>query len=134
MIVVDTSVWIDHFRDDDDRPHVKRLRWLFGRSPIVVGDLVMTELLQGVPNETAATTIEQLLRQFHLRTMLSVSLAVQGARNYRILRSKGATVRKTIDMMIGTYCIENEFALLHNDRDFLSMETHLGLMNALSSR
>lgn len=64
--------------------------------------------------------------------MLSIPLAVQTARNYRTLRSVGATVRKTIDMMIGTYCIENEFALLHNDREFLAMERHLGLVNALS--
>ncbi len=130
MIVVDTSVWIDHFRDYGDRPHVKHLRSLPIPSRIVVGALIMTELLQGMPNDTVATTIE---RQFELRTMLSISLAVQSARNYRILRSKGATVRKTIDVMIGTYCIENEFALLHNDRDFLAMEKHLGLMNALSS-
>jgi predicted nucleic acid-binding protein len=134
VIVVDTSVWIDHFRDYDDRPHVKHLRSLFGRHPLVVGDLVVAELLQGVPNEAVAATIERQLRAFELRTMLSVSMAVQAARNYRTLRSLGATIRKTIDVMIGTYCIENDFPLLHNDRDFFAMEKHLGLMNALSSR
>ncbi len=132
MIVVDTSVWIDHFRNYEDRPHVKHLRSLSIRRRIVVGDLIVTELLQGTPNEAAATTIERQLRHFELRTMLSIPLAVQSARNYRTLRSMGATIRKTIDMIIGTYCIENEFALLHNDRDFLSMEKHLGLMNALT--
>jgi predicted nucleic acid-binding protein len=134
VIVVDTSAWIDHLRDRGELPHVQALRSLFGREPIIVGDLVMAELLQGASDEATASKLERLLRSFELRAMTSMTLAVQSARNYRTLRRLGVTVRKTMDMLIGTFCIESGFSLLHSDRDFEPMEQHLGLANALRPR
>lgn len=133
MIVVDTSAWIDHLRDHGERPHVRALRSFLGHKPIIVGDLVMAELLQGAKDEPTANQLETLLRRFEVRDMTSVNLAVRSARNYRALRKRGATVRKTIDMLIGTFCIENGYSLLHCDRDFEPMEQYLGLVNALST-
>jgi predicted nucleic acid-binding protein len=134
VIVVDTSAWIDHLRDRGELPHVQTLRSLFGREPIIVGDLVMAELLQGASDETTASKLEMLLRGFELRAMTSMTLAIQSARNYRTLRRQGVTVRKTMDMLIGTFCIESGLSLLHSDRDFEPMELHLGLANALRPR
>jgi predicted nucleic acid-binding protein len=127
VIVVDTSVWIDHLRNRSSLHHVVRLRRAFGQEPIVVGDLVMLEVLQGVPDEKQAEKVERLLRNFIVVRMLDDMLAVRAARNYRTLRSRGITVRKTIDMVIGTYCIENGLPLLHHDVDFEHLERHLGM-------
>ena len=126
MIVVDSSVWIAHFRQSDD-PAVGRLRSVDDPSDIVVGDLVLLEILQGARDETHARLIERNLREFRVVSMLDDTLATKAARNYRFLRGKGVTVRKTIDMIIGTYCIEQNCALLHSDRDFDPMVEHLGL-------
>jgi predicted nucleic acid-binding protein len=127
VIVVDTSVWIDHLRNRNTLPHVVRLRRAFGQEPIIVGDLVMLEVLLGATDEKQAEKIEQLLRNFIVVQMLSEVLAVRAARNYRTLRHRGITVRKTIDMVIGTYCIENVLPLLHHDADFDHLEKHLGM-------
>ncbi len=127
MIVVDTSVWIDHLRNRNALPHVVRLRRAFGQEPIIVGDLVMLEVLQGVTDEKQAENVERLLRNFIVVQMLNDMLAVRAARNYRTLRNRGITVRKTIDMVIGTYCIENVLPLLHHDTDFDHLEKHLGM-------
>ncbi|MCW1752306.1 type II toxin-antitoxin system VapC family toxin [Rhizobium acaciae] len=126
MIVVDSSVWIAHLRGIES---VARWRLQNIEDPldIVVGDLILLEVLQGVRNERHATVIEESLRQFTVRPMLGESLAVKAARNYRLLRERGITVRKTIDVIIGTFCIEEGYALLHEDRDFDPMTEHLGL-------
>lgn len=125
--MVDTSVWIDHLRNEAGLPHVRRLRSAFGQEPIVVGDLILLEILQGAPDEPRARKIEQLLRAFHIEPMMSDGLAVTAARNFRRLRSEGITVRKTIDLIIPTFCIERGYALLHDDRDFAHIARHLGL-------
>jgi predicted nucleic acid-binding protein len=127
VIFVDTTVWIDHLRNQSTLPHVQRLQAAFGQEPIVVGDLIMLEVLQGVADEGRATKVERLLRDFIMVRMLDDSLAVRAARNYRTLRARGITIRKTIDLVIGTYCIEHGLPLLHNDRDFDHMEQHLSL-------
>jgi predicted nucleic acid-binding protein len=106
---------------------VRRLRAAFGKEPIVVGDLVMLEILQGASGEKQAGEIERLLRAFVVVRMLDDGLAVRAARHYRMLRARGITVRKTIDLVIATYCIEGGLPLLHDDRDFDPMEQHLGL-------
>ena len=126
MIVVDTTVWID-FLNGRNTPHVQRLHALLGASEIIVGDLMLCEILQGLANDDAASAVERLLRQFDIVSMAGEAIAVAAARNYRSLRARGITIRKTIDLLIGTWCIENRRALLHNDRDFHPMARHLGL-------
>jgi predicted nucleic acid-binding protein len=127
LIFVDTTVWVDQLRGLGHLRHVQALQTAFGKEPIVVGDLVMMEVLQGTQSEERASMVESLLRNFVVVRMLDDRLAVRAAQNYRHLRSRGITIRKTIDMLIGTYCIEQGYALLHNDRDFEPMQDHLGL-------
>lgn len=126
MIVVDSTVWID-FLNGRNAPHVRRLRALLGESTIIVGDLMLCEVLQGLESERAARDVEVLLGRFDIVPMAGSAIAVAAARNYRSLRALGITVRKTIDLLIGTWCIENRRPLLHNDRDFRVMARYLGL-------
>ena len=127
MIVVDSSVWID-FLSGRDVPHVRCLRAVLGTDEIVVGDLMLCEVLQGLGGERAARDVEALLRRFEIVSMAGDAIAVVAARNFRSLRRRGITVRKTIDLLIGTWCIENRRPLLHNDSDFHPMAQHLGLI------
>ena len=129
MIVVDSSVWID-FLNGRMAPHVERLRAILGAEEIVVGDLMLCEVLQGLESERAARDVEALLRRFAIASMVGDANAVAAARNYRSLRRRGITIRKTVDMLIGTWCIENRVPLLHNDGDFRPMVRHLGLIEA----
>jgi len=126
VIVVDSSVWIDYFNGNKTVP----TDWLYnalGKIPLVIGDLILTEVLQGFQSEKDFRTAKELLLGLHFMPMLGQELAVQSAMNYRRLRSKGVTVRKTIDVMIGSFCIQNGLTLLHDDRDFDPMVQHLGL-------
>jgi predicted nucleic acid-binding protein len=127
LIVVDSSVWID-FLNGRNVPHVRRLRAILGTEEIVVGDLMLCEVLQGLDSEAAAQKIEALLRRFSIISMAGDAIAVTAARNFRYLRRRGITVRKTIDLLIGTWCIENRRPLLHNDSDFRPMARYLGLV------
>jgi hypothetical protein len=127
VIVVDSSVWID-FLNGRNAPHVQRLRTVLGTGEIVVGDLMLCEVLQGLESEHAAREVEDLLRRFDIVPMAGDLIAVAAARNFRSLRRRGITVRKTIDLLIGTWCIENRRALLHNDSDFQPMARYLGLI------
>lgn len=128
MIVVDSSVWIAHLRRLDI-PQVAALHRFVARDDdqILVGDLVLLEVLQGASDEAHAARIERDLRQFMIVAMLNADLAVQAARNYRHLRSLRVTIRKTIDVVIATFCLAGGHTLLHADRDFGLMEVHLGL-------
>jgi predicted nucleic acid-binding protein len=126
VIVVDSTVWID-LLNGRNAAHVRRLRALLGESEIILGDLMLCEVLQGLEDERAAREVETLLRRFDIAPMAGEAIAVAAARNYRFLRGRGVTVRRTIDLLIGTWCIENRRALLHNDRDFHVMALHLGL-------
>ena len=126
MIVVDSSVWIDHL-NNQVTPEVRHLRTLVGRTAILVGDLILLEVLQGLRDGREAVLVERALRRFDVAPMLDPDLASRAAANYRRLRSHGVTVRKTADLIIGTFCIERGHALLHSDRDFLPMQVHLGL-------
>ncbi len=101
MIVVDSSVWID-FLNGSNAPHVQRLRTIFGADEIVVGDLMLCEVLQGLESERAAREVEVLLRRFEIVPMAGETVAVAAARNFRFLRRRGITIRKTIDLLIGT--------------------------------
>ena len=127
MIAVDSSVWID-FLNGRNAPHVRRLRAALGADEIVVGDLMLCEVLQGLDSDRAAQEVETLLRRFEIVPMAGDAIAVAAARNFRSLRKRGITVRKTIDLLIGTWCIENRRPLLHNDIDFRPMARHLGLI------
>jgi predicted nucleic acid-binding protein len=104
------------------------LRALLGTTEIIVGDLMLCEILQGLDTERAARDVEDMLRRFDIVSMAGDAVAVAAARNFRTLRSRGITTRKTIDLLIGTWCIENRRPLLHNDRDFSPMAGHLGLV------
>jgi predicted nucleic acid-binding protein len=127
VIVVDSSVWID-FLNGRDVPHVRRLRAIFGVEELIVGDLMLCEVLQGLDSERDARMVEALLRRFEIVPMAGEVIAVTAARNFRFLRGQGITIRKTIDLLVGTWCIENRRPLLHNDNDFRPMARHLGLI------
>ncbi len=126
MIVVDTSVWIAHLRGVRTEP-VRKLTSIERTNEILVGDLILLEVLQGARDEAHAARIERDLRQFPIEPMLDERLAVRAAANYRELRRRGSTVRKTVDVIIGTFCLERGHALLHDDRDFDPFAMHLGM-------
>lgn len=127
MIVVDSSVWIDFLNGCNAR-HVQRLRAVLGTDEIIVGDLMLCEILQGLESERAAREVESLMRRFEIVPMAGDAIAVVAARNFRSLRRRGITIRKTIDLLIGAWCIENRRPLLHNDSHFHPMARHLGLI------
>jgi predicted nucleic acid-binding protein len=129
VIVVDSSVWID-FLNGRKMRHVERLHAALGTEEIILGDLMLCEVLQGLDSERAARQVESLLRRFDVVPMAGDAIAVAAARNFRSLRRRGVTVRKTIDLLIGTWCIEHRRPLLHNDSDFRPMARHLGLIEA----
>ncbi len=126
MILVASSVWIAHLRGHRTAATIK-LEAAAAREPLLIGDLILLEVLQGARDEVHAARIERGLRRYVLTPLLNADLAVQAARNYRRLRDLGVTIRKTTHIIIGTFCIEHGHALLHDDRDFTPMVTHLGL-------
>ena len=126
MILVDSSVWIAHLRGRAT-PGTAKLQAAAAREPLLIGDLILLEVLQGARGEVHAARIERALRQYAIVPLLNAGLAVQAARNYRRLRELGITIRKTADIIIGTFCIEHHHTLLHEDRDFDPMQKHLGL-------
>jgi hypothetical protein len=126
VIVVDTSVWIDYFRGVA-APHTDLLDRALSESRIIIGDLILAEILQGFSSERDFQIARQLMDGLEYRDFVGRDMAMAAAQNYRALRRQGITVRKTIDVLIATFCIENGFGLIHNDRDFDPMEQLLGL-------
>ncbi len=126
MILVDSSVWIDYF-NGRVTGQTELLDVLLGRELVVTGDLVVAEVLQGFKEERDFDKARDLLDTLICREMLGKHLAVKSAQNYRVLRRKGVTARKTIDVIIATFCIQNRLLLLHSDKDFEPMARHLGL-------
>ena len=126
MIVVDTSVWIDYFNGAATR-ETALLDALLGVEPIVIGDLILAEVLQGFASERDERKARAALDRLLFQSMVGRDVALASARNYRALRARGVTVRKTIDMLIATFCLENGHRLLHTDRDFIPIAEHLGL-------
>lgn len=104
MILVDSSVWIDHLRDTVTGP-VGHLRSLISREDLLVGDLILCEVLQGLRNDTEAKFVEEALGEFEIVSLVDPELAVKAASNYRFLRTRGYTVRRTIDLIIGTFAL-----------------------------
>jgi predicted nucleic acid-binding protein len=127
VIVVDASVWIDYF-NGRSTPQTGALDAMLGERLVIVGDLTLTEVLSGFRRDEDFRTAAALFDSFGPRPMVGKEIAVAATRNYRRLRSLGVTVRKTIDLLIGTFCIANRLPLLHSDRDFDAMEEHLGLV------
>ena len=127
MILVDSSVWIHKLRNRDIEV-VRKLDAIDpGQETILVGDLILMEVLAGARDEHQAARIERQMRRFQCVSLLQAPIAGLAAAHYRTLRSLGITVRTGIDMLIGTFCLHNGHKLLHDDRDFLHMERHLGL-------
>lgn len=126
MILVDSSVWIDYF----DGNQTLQSDWLdsaLGSKLIIMGDLILTEVLQGFQSNNDFKTARDLLLMIPFISMGGQTIALKSAANFRLLRKKGVTVRKTIDVIIGTFCIHNQLTLLHCDRDFDPMVQHLDL-------
>jgi predicted nucleic acid-binding protein len=129
VIVVDSSVWVDFF-NGTSIPEVERLDASLGVMPVAIGDLILVEVLQGFRSEKDVATARQLFRSIPVIEMLGLAHAYKAAENYRALRRQGITVRKTIDGIIATACIEADLPLLFSDRDFLPFVRHLGLVAA----
>jgi predicted nucleic acid-binding protein len=138
-VLIDSSVWIDHLRGVPSRETAvlgTLLAWLAPDSErgdrmaipnLLVGDLVLCEVLRGIPDPREHAVVRDVLLSFEVVTIGGADLALEAADHYRALRRLGVTVRKTIDLLIGTYCIAKDCALLHSDRDFDPMARHLGL-------
>lgn len=131
MILVDSSAWIDYFTRKNT-PAADRLDELLEDELVAIGDLMLTEVLQGFRSDSDYRQARTLLLSLSVLNLLDTETALKSAANFRALRKKGITVRKTIDAIIATYCIENGLPLLHSDKDFEPFQTHLGLRNALS--
>jgi hypothetical protein len=121
VIVVDSSVWISFFADAAT-PQVDALTSISDRTQILVGDVVLLEVLRGAQSERKARLIEEDLCRFDVARMLDADIAALAARNYRKLRAEGVTIRSSVDLIIGTYCIAHNHQLLHRDRDFVHMQ------------
>jgi predicted nucleic acid-binding protein len=130
VIVVDSSVWIDYFRGTSTRESDK-LDSLLGTEQVAIGDLILTEVLQGFSTERDFNQAKSLLTSLEVVPLVGQDIAIKAAKNFRKLRAAGITVRKTIDTIIATRCIESNYALLFSDRDFEPFVGRLGLRSAL---
>lgn len=126
MILVDSSVWIDYFNGTPTW-QADALDELLDSDVVAVGDLILAEVLQGFREDRDCETARELLCDLHQLQLGGTEMALEAATNFRLLRSKGLTVRKTVDTFIATACITNGWTLLHNDRDFEPFEKWLGL-------
>ena len=127
MIVVDSSVWIAQLGGERTLA-TQALHAAIAEDSVLIGDLILLELLLGTRDDTHAAWIDAMMDPFPIVPMLDVAVATEAARNYRRLRGRGITVRKTNDLIIGTFCLSFGYLLLHNDRDFDPMATYLGLL------
>ena len=126
MILVDSTVWIDYF-NGRITPETDYLHRILGDDEIIVGDIIMGEMLQGFRSDQDFEAAYEALSKFRQINIVNMDVAVQSARNYRSLRKRGVTVRKTIDCFIATCAIIHDLQLLHGDRDFDPFEQYLGL-------
>jgi predicted nucleic acid-binding protein len=126
LTLVDSSVWIDYFKGAINR-QTEKLDRLLDSELLVTGDLILTEVLQGFETQRDFNDARRLMASLTVVELCGAEIAIQAARNFRILRSLGVTVRKTIDTVIATRCIEGNYELLHSHRDFEPFVKHLGL-------
>lgn len=129
MILVDSSVWIDFFNGIPNA-ETNRLDNILGLEEVVIGDLILTEVLQGFRKDADYKIARQVFTSISVHDLLGKEQAIKSAENYRKLRKKGFTIRKTADVIIATYCIENQIPLLFTDKDFLPFVDYLDLMSA----
>ena len=130
MIFVDSSVWIDFFNGTSSA-ETNYLDDLLGKEPVGLGDLVLIEVLQGFRRDQDYMTARELLTSLTVFTLGGQEVALKSAQNFRLLRNNGVTVRKTIDVLIATFCIGKNLPLLHSDKDFEPFHQHLKLRNAM---
>jgi predicted nucleic acid-binding protein len=126
MILVDSSVWIDYF-NGTDTPQTFKLDSLLGVELLGIGDLILTEVLQGFRSDSDYHIAKKLLTSLTPFSMLGCEAAIKSADNFRTLRKQGITIRKTVDVIIATFCIENGHSLLFSDKDFIPFVEYLGL-------
>ena len=126
MVIVDTSAWIEYFRGGIPDV-VDKVDRCLDQELVGIGDLVYCEVMQGIRSPRERSRVSSLLLALPQFAMVGFAIAEKSAANYRLLRSKGVTVRKTIDVLIGTFCVERGFQLVHNDSDFNLMARHIGL-------
>ncbi|MBS1823401.1 MAG: PIN domain nuclease [Acidobacteria bacterium] len=126
MTIVDTTVWIDYL-GGRSTPQTEWFDSQLTRQPFGLTDLILCEILQGVRDTAMATRVRRELAHFDVFDAGGEALAIAAADNYRSLRSRGHTVRKTIDCLIATFCLMEGHSLLHHDRDFDPFERYLGL-------
>jgi predicted nucleic acid-binding protein len=126
VVIIDTTVWVDYFRGVRN-PETDWLDTEIDRQRLGLTDIILCEVLQGVHDDSAAADVERRLRKLELFETGGVDLATEAARDYRVLRARGHTVRKTIDCLIATFCIRGGHSLLHRDRDFDPFERYLEL-------
>jgi predicted nucleic acid-binding protein len=126
MTIVDTTVWIDYLRGVQNK-ETDYLDQNLGHERFGLTDLILCEILQGIDDEKSFTSVLQELRKFEMFETGGEGLAIESARNFRVLRRQGRTVRKTIDCLIATFCLSQRHSLLHRDRDFDHFEQALGL-------
>jgi len=126
VILVDTSVWVDYFNGVENK-QTESLDQILSEQSVLVGDIILAEILQGFDSDKDFRLAKQALDPLDCVHLGGKSLAIKAASNFRLLRSKGVTIRKTVDMLIGSWCIEHDVELLHNDKDFDQIATQLPL-------
>jgi predicted nucleic acid-binding protein len=131
LIFVDSSIWIDYF-NGKKTIETNKLDNLLGQESIALGDIVLIEVLQGFRHDKDYKIAKELLTSLTVFELCGNELAIKSADNFRFLRKKGLTIRKTIDVLIATFCIEKDIPLLHSDKDFNPFHQYLRLRNALS--
>ncbi len=131
MILVDSSVWVEYFNGVGN-VQTDYLDKILGSEPVGIGDLMLAEVLQGFRTDSGYRTAKNLLTDLPILEIVGAERAIKAAENYRLLRKKGVTIRKTIDTLIATFCIDRKYPLLFTDRDFVPFVKHLGLKSAIS--
>ncbi len=124
--MIDTSVWIDYLSGKDNQK-TNQLNYLLNNELICIGDIILLEVLQGIRFDKEFERVSKLFHNLITHNVLNTEIAYKAAQNYRYLRAKGITIRKSVDCIISTYCIENDIILLHNDKDFIPFTKYLKL-------
>lgn len=130
MIIVDTSVWVDYFNGNNNQ-HTNALDNALIEGLVLMGDIILLEILQGFRDDADYKQAHTTLRTLDQHQMLGVDMVGDCSKNYRALRKKGITIRRTTDVIIATFCIKNKFPLLFQDRDFVPFIEHLKLNSAI---
>ena len=126
MIVIDTSAWIEYFNDTGHEV-IKSIESALDNELVCLGDLIYCEVLQGIKHKKDLNKVKSVFNTLQKDILGGFDICEKASGNYKYLRNKGVTVRKTIDIIIGTFCIENGYEIIHYDNDFKPMEEHLGL-------